>query len=1709
MSPLRIHALVIPFLLLSNIALAKPGEGNRLTYLDGNDPYYVSRTFPKLITPQWVGEDGVEAVVILAIDDMRDPNKYEQVLRPILDRLKKIDGRAPVSIMTNNIKPDDALIAGWLKEGLSIEIHTIDHPCPLLAGNDFAKAKSTYDRCVDLMFQVPGNAPVAFRMPCCDSLNTPSPRFWREIFNKTTAGGKFLTIDSSVFNITTPNDPDLPRELVLEPDGRERFRKYVPFESFVNTIDDYPYPYVIDRLCWEFPCATPSDWQAQSLHKPNNPKTVEDWKALLDATVIKQGVMTMVFHPHGWIKPEQMAELIDHAVSRHGKKVKFLNFKEAQERLDKNLVAGNPIRDEKGNDNGVRLLDVNNDGYMDVVIGVAGDRSAFQTRVWDVKSAGWRTIDFPAPVDAVRFGVLDFNGRATALFGRNQHEVTLLGAWWTFDGRRWFDRGGFDGKDARGIVADQGRDTGLRLRDIDGDGRCELIERGEVFVASEDGTRWTKRPFTLPPGAALAGAGGRDNGLRFVDVNEDGFDDVLFSNGERYGLYLFTSMKDGWSREVMAGKRGEKPAAEEIPPIVRADGTDNGAWFHSRHLWVQNENTAGMPNLVDRRSFAQLAATKATETVARSPQASLKSIQVKPGFVVELVASEPLVQDPVNFDFGPDGKLWVVEMADYPLGADGKGKPGGRVKYLTDTNGDGTYDKATLFLDGLPYPDGILAWRKGVLLAAAPDIFYAEDTDGDGRADKRELLYTGFNRGNPQHLVNGFARGLDNWIYGANGHSGGTVKSVKTGRVYEVGGRDFRIRPDDGSFDPQAGVSQFGRCRDDWGNWFGEDNSTPIWHYVLDDRYTRRNPHVAPPQSRHDLAAAQLPIFPVSRTVERFNDFGHVNRITSSNSAHVYRDELFGPALANSWFVSEPVHNLIHHEVLEPDGVTFKSHRAPGEEKSEFLASTDNWTRPTTIRTGPDGALYFADMYRQVIEHPEWIPMEWQRKFDLRAGSDKGRIYRVYPVGAKLRPIPRLDQMTTMQLVAALDSPNGWQRDLSQELLVQRNDRSAVKPLEELALRGRRALARLHALCALDGMQRLDPSLLLKALSDEHPGVRRHAVRLCERRLVDNPQLGAAIAKLVDDPDPHVRMQLACTLGEWPDDRAAGEALGRLLLKDERDRYLSAAIFSSVNDHNLPAVVRVAMQPAGEKAPSPAAMEKLLTLASATGNHQAMTVLLKAVSGRQQTGYAASQFDAVSQFLGALGRNNESLESLASAGDAELAAAVKGVKAIIDDAWNVASREDAPLDQRVAAVGLLARVGPRSDKDLDTLRAMLVPQTPEALQAAAVTALGRSGSQGAADALLRGWKGYAPDLRSRVVEALLARADGVSAILDALERRTILPAELEAERRQRLLQHLDPEVRHRAAKLLAEVVNPDRQKLLESLAPAASLGGDASRGKATFTKVCATCHKLNGEGNEVGPDLAALTDKSPDYLLMNVIDPNRAVEAKYTNYVVETKGGETLTGILAGETGNSVTLLSADGKSHVILRSDVQSLRSTGTSLMPEGLETGLSHQDLADLIAYVRSSAPVQPRKTVAGNKPEVVRPGPDGSLRLLPSNAEIYGKTLTLEEKYGNLGFWSSEDDRAVWVVEPARPGRYAVWVEWACDDSVANNRFFITTGSFRDLNSVPGTGGWDNYKKEKFAEVPLRLGRQRITISTEGPVAGALMDLKSIELIPVSRE
>lgn len=1106
---------------------------------------------------------------------------------------------------------------------------------------------------------------------------------------------------------------------------------------------------------------------------------------------------------------------------------------------------------------------------------------------------------------------------------------------------------------------------------------------------------------------------------------------------------------------------------------------------------------------------------------------ALASMVVHPSFQVELVAAEPLTTDPAAFAWGADGKLWIVEMADYPLGIDGKGKFGGRVRYLEDTDGDGRYDRSTLFLDGLGYPTGVMPWRKGVLVTCAPEILYAEDTDDDGKADIRKTLYTGFGEGNQQHRVNGLRYGLDNWIYCANGDSGGTIVSNQTGDKVNVSGRDFRIKPDEGLIEAVAGQSQFLRDRDDWGNWFGNNNSNPMFHLVLEDRYLRRNPHISPPDVKMQVSVAPgaSPVYPASATVQRFNDLSRANRFTSACSAMIYRDDLFGPEFMGNSFVCEPVHNLVHREVLTPAGVTFSSRRADDEKQSEFFASRDNWSRPVMVRTGPDGALWVADMYRLVIEHPEWIPKQWQQRLDLRAGHDKGRIYRVFPAGKKPRAMPRLDKLDTAGLVAALDSSSGWQRDMAQQLLIERRDPAAIPLLEKLAADvKKRPLCRLHALCTLDGLQpALDPDTLLTALADPAAGVRRHAVRLSEPPLTKLPVVGEAlvvgeaILEMADDADPQVRLQVAYTLGEWRDPRV-GAVLGKMAVAAVNDRYTTAAILSSIHKDNLLASLE-AVLPTGSDSTAVAAadlIQKLLALAAAFENDEALVRALDAIAepiGKRTINdknvpkYADWQLTALAGLLDTLGRRQMPLARFREKSTGRLRAALDHLSEVFDSARATVLNQQIGESERILALWLLGHGPDRRTADIELLGALLVPQNSGQLQSAAVAALGKLNDNRAAQVLLEGWQGFGPGLRGQILDALLSRPFWTHLLLDNITQGKVLAAEIDTPRRLRLLEHKDPAIRTRVEKLLAGAVSSDRRKVIDGYRSALALKGDQAQGSAVFKKTCSACHRLGEVGFPVGPDLTALTDRSSESMLVAMLDPNRAVEAKFINYVAITHSGLIHTGMLAVETGNSITLVAGEGKQTILLRADLESLTSSSKSLMPEGVEKDLTQQQMADLLAYLASNKP--PRKAFAGNKPEVVNSEAlRGEFWLLASQCEIYGDTLVFERPAGNLGYWQSENDLAIWNFVVTEPGTFDVSYEYACEDASAGNSFILSIGQNRLNGKVAGTGNWEAYRSERLGQMTLAAGRYELIVRGDGKPKGALMDLRSVRLRPAKK-
>jgi putative membrane-bound dehydrogenase-like protein len=965
-----------------------------------------------------------------------------------------------------------------------------------------------------------------------------------------------------------------------------------------------------------------------------------------------------------------------------------------------------------------------------------------------------------------------------------------------------------------------------------------------------------------------------------------------------------------------------------------------------------------------------------------SPPEERATFRVPKGFRVELVACEPAVIDPVAMAFDEDGRLFVAEMRGYPNGGIARGNvTSGRVKMLEDRDGDGYYETSTVYADNLRFPTAVMPWRGGLLVANAPDILYLEDTKKAGKADLRRTLYTGFNLANIQQLINSLQWGLDNWVHGCAGNDGGTVRSAEKSDAPPVTlrARGVRFHPDvPASLEPTSGGGQYGLAPDEWGRWFTATNSQHLRHVILPDHYLRRNPALAVSAVTldvpdHGAACLVHRISPfeawrVERTTRR-KDGPDARRfpatelvpggyVTSACSPVIYAAGLFPKEFHGNSFVCDPANNLIHRDVLVPNGATFTAKR--GDKDCEFLASTDTWFRPVHLTIGPDGALYVLDFYREVIETPLSLPDDIKKKLNLESRG-RGRIWRVVPEGHKIDPKrrkPGLRKASTDDLVTHLADANVWWRLTAQRLLVERQDRAAVKPLERLARESKSAVGRAHALWTLHGLGRLSDGLMESALKDPEAGVREQALRLAEDRLSVSAKLRAAAVRLADDPSARVRFQLAFSLGAT-DAAEAVDALAKLARHKETDSWTQTAILSSVGRSAPGLLAELAGSRAFTRSATAAQLQMLARVAAVVGARADDAELARALNLLVREGKRAEPWQAaVLEGLGQGMRNSaRPLDQVWEKPSPALKEAVAGARALFEQAATAGRDAKRPPAERAAAARLLGH-GPYA-LAAATLPELLKPQAPPEVQLAAVRGLALHNRPQVAGLLLGPWDGYSPSVRREVLEALFARPARLTALLDALEQKKVLANQLEPLRVQQLRKYPNVKVRERAAKLLAGQVAPERGKVVEAYRSALDLKADTARGKMVFKKTCATCHRLENEGFEVGPDLlSALRNKSQEQLLVDILDPSREVDPRYLNYLVTTKKGQSLTGMIAAETASSITLRRGEKAEDTLLRSQIDTIEGTGKSVMPEGLEMQLSKQDLADVIAYLQSVA-------------------------------------------------------------------------------------------------------------------------------------------------------
>jgi len=975
----------------------------------------------------------------------------------------------------------------------------------------------------------------------------------------------------------------------------------------------------------------------------------------------------------------------------------------------------------------------------------------------------------------------------------------------------------------------------------------------------------------------------------------------------------------------------------------------------------------------------------------------MATMQIEAGYRIELVASEPDIESPVALDFDEQGRLFVVEMPGYPLDT----RPTGRIKRLEDRDGDGRYETSRVFADGLVLPTGVMRWKKGVLVTAAPDLLYLEDTDDDGRADVRTVVITGFAFTNPQHMVNGPVYGLDNWIYLA--HEGPATAVIYKDVFGDRGAplrwpdhpeaatlstrrRGVRLRPDTRQVEAIAGSSQYGHGFDAWGRYFTTENADHVRHEVMPAAWLARNAELLIDSAMARIAdhgeAAQ--VFPITRrpTFELLTGTGE---FTSACAITPYTGGAFPDADGTSLFVAEPVHNLVHRDVLTPSGATFVARRA--EPDREFLAAGDAWFRPVFLAVGPDGALYVVDYYRPRIEHPEWTSSDLQQDpSPLYEGRERGRIYRVVRANAPAaRPAaPRLGAASDADLVRALERPNLWWRRTAQRLLVDRRSRQAIAPLQALAAQTAAPLARVHALWSLDGLDALGDAAIESAMQDAAPGVRENAVRLAEPRLRGSPALARRLVAMADEPDPRVRFVVLGALGSLATPEAAA-ARRALLFAHLDDVWMQRAALSAGSDQ-APALFEAMLTdtagvPAGASPSRAALVRQLSSIVAAREKAAEVGRVIGAVSAagaENAAWWRAAALDGLAQ--GARGRRSTratlqgSRARLLALYDDAAPEVRTGVLALLrlagpgeDAAWQTAvqravtaAERGSDARRRADAIALAALDHP--ERRVEWLMRFVSPHEPEAVQEAAVAALGRvdPGARASSEAigrfLLSRWAELTPDVRTRAGDVLIAEPARARLLVEALTNGTVPLWSLGFWQKQDLVLHEDPTIRAAARAVLEE----DPRARLETVrryGAALDLEGEAARGAPVFARACAACHRLGDTpGGDLGPDLATVRHRPPASLLADILLPSRSIAQHYETYVVERTGGGTAAGLLAAETPAAITLRQGGDRTVVIRRDEIRKMTVSPQSTMPADLDTVVSPAEMADLLAFIRA---------------------------------------------------------------------------------------------------------------------------------------------------------
>lgn len=999
---------------------------------------------------------------------------------------------------------------------------------------------------------------------------------------------------------------------------------------------------------------------------------------------------------------------------------------------------------------------------------------------------------------------------------------------------------------------------------------------------------------------------------------------------------------------------------------------------------------AKRPQIDELGAKEDLAVLRYPQGGAQTAAETVKSFEMQPGFKASVIAAEPLITKPIAMQWDGRGRLWIAETPEYPNGRrplttdswkeTGVLEPGkydrpakDRISILTDPDKNGQFTKKKVFYEGLELLTAFCLYRDGVIALGQPDIVYIH---GEGAAQKVERLFTGFAPGDTHFVANHFTVAPDGWIYSNTG-SGAEAVSIPFPNVKaRVSPGVFRFKPDGSAIEQIAskGGNAFGLDVTSEGEvFFGQATTgNPVQHAVLPEKVLAKG-KTGDATSGESVIKARKVARTDMPTRAPFMQIDVVGGFTAACASTVYEGGAWPVGWNMGVFCTEPILDIIHFEKLVPQGVTYTGKQEQTD--SEWLRARDFWFFPVDVQFGPDGAMYVLDFYCPVVAHNDTRgPLHSRSGASVRPDRDHyyGRIYRIQHEAAQAIEQKDLSKMDAAGLVKAFTSPNKQIRFTAHRMLLERADAaSAVPQLVKMANEEKSPPARILALWALGRLDKLPPQTLEAALKDSDTGVKKAALLVIES-LGDKNRVD--IKASIQDPDPRVRLTALRAMASSPVSTESAAALLAILPKLEDDWSRSAA--TAAASSNPGPVLEAAL--ASTDAPSNGLLDLASSLAGSLSEHKDGAGLAKVVIAASKAPAQAAPL--VRAILASAGTSipqaaevsglKDALKTMLASTDLTLSAGVlpyavawekealqQDISARVDQLIAVASDAKAADDVRSSAVRGLIQARAADPKITGAVIALLKTKLSDPLLSEVIAALGSTGDP----SLGRPLTAALPDLsaagQTAAFEVLVSRAGWANDVLDALQSRALKPETLGPAKLSKLRLHSDPATAKRAAKVMEEVgggTNPAKDDLIAKLQPEIeSKPGDAAKGKQLFATACAICHRLNGEGKEVGPVLDGIGVHGIHELLVHIVDPSRVVDNEHRTWNLALKNGQFATGLIARENERSLTLRMAGGVEQEIKITDIKTRQDSGLSLMPEGLEA-LGADGLRDILAYL-----------------------------------------------------------------------------------------------------------------------------------------------------------